>query len=68
MVLKHCEPGATGPLEGVRILDLSRLVAGNTLTPLLGAPGMPRADIGALISHGIARDDVDRPGAQGEGE
>jgi len=30
------QPGARGPLAGVRILDLSRLVAGNTLTQLLG--------------------------------
>ena len=30
------QPGARGPLSGVRILDLSRLVAGNTLTQLLG--------------------------------
>ena len=29
-------PGARGALEGVRVLDLSRLVAGNTLTQLLG--------------------------------
>jgi crotonobetainyl-CoA:carnitine CoA-transferase CaiB-like acyl-CoA transferase len=29
-------PGAKGALEGVRVLDLSRLVAGNTLTQLLG--------------------------------
>ena len=42
MALKHYESGAKGPLGGVRILDLSRLVAGNTLTLLL-------ADFGAEV-------------------
>jgi crotonobetainyl-CoA:carnitine CoA-transferase CaiB-like acyl-CoA transferase len=43
-VLKRREyaPGDRGPLSGVRILDLSRLVAGNTLTALL-------ADFGAEV-------------------
>ena len=35
-------PGATGPLAGIRILDLSRLVAGNTVTGFL-------ADFGAEV-------------------
>src|SRR5476651_2737767 len=30
------DPGAKGALDGVRILDMSRLVAGNTLTQVLG--------------------------------
>jgi crotonobetainyl-CoA:carnitine CoA-transferase CaiB-like acyl-CoA transferase len=33
---KDYEPQARGTLEGVRVLDLSRLVAGNTLTQVLG--------------------------------
>src|SRR3982750_4974259 len=33
---KSFEAGAKGALDGVRILDMSRLVAGNTLTQVLG--------------------------------
>ena len=33
------QPGQTGPLHGVRVLDLSRLFAGNALTQMLGDYG-----------------------------
>ncbi|WP_027282552.1 CaiB/BaiF CoA transferase family protein [Roseomonas gilardii] len=33
---KDYKPGCTGPLNGVRVLDLSRLFAGNVLTQILG--------------------------------
>lgn len=39
---KEFEPAATGPLKGIRVIDLSRLVSGNTLTLLL-------ADYGAEV-------------------
>ena len=39
---KAFQPGAKGALNGVRILDMSRLVAGNTLTQVL-------ADFGAEV-------------------
>ena len=40
--MKQFEKNATGPLDGVRVLDMSRLIAGNTLTQLL-------ADFGAEV-------------------
>jgi crotonobetainyl-CoA:carnitine CoA-transferase CaiB-like acyl-CoA transferase len=39
---KHCDPAAAGPLDGVRVVDLSRLVAGNIVTHVL-------ADFGADV-------------------
>ncbi|PKO30166.1 MAG: hypothetical protein CVU36_09385 [Betaproteobacteria bacterium HGW-Betaproteobacteria-9] len=39
---KHFDPCARGPLHGVRVIDLSRLVSGNTLTMML-------ADYGAEV-------------------
>ena len=48
---KDYDPRARGALQGVRVLELSRLVAGNTLTQYLGDFGAevitvePRAEL-----------------------
>ena len=33
---KSYDPGAKGALDGLRVLDMSRLIAGNMLTQVLG--------------------------------
>ncbi|MGH8764979.1 MAG: CaiB/BaiF CoA transferase family protein, partial [Burkholderiales bacterium] len=61
---KDYTPGAKGALDGVRVLDLSRLVAGNTLTQLLGDFGAevvkvepPAGDtLRAWQTNGVATD------------
>ncbi len=45
----NLEPGAKGPLHGLRVVDLSRLVAGNMLTLQLGDFG---ADVIKVESAG----------------
>ena len=42
------DPGAGGPLDGVRVLDLSRLFAGNVLTQMLGDFGAEVVKVEAL--------------------
>jgi crotonobetainyl-CoA:carnitine CoA-transferase CaiB-like acyl-CoA transferase len=60
--IRSYAPGARGPLDGVRVLDLSRLVAGNMLTMILGDLG---ADVIKVEREG-AGDDLRSWREQGE--
>ena len=54
--LAALQPGATGPLEGVRVVDLSRLVAGNMLTLQLGDFGADVIKVEAAESGDTLRE------------
>jgi len=60
--IRSYAPGARGPLDGVRVVDLSRLVAGNMLTMILGDLG---ADVIKVEREG-AGDDLRSWREQGE--
>ena len=52
--MRPFRPEATCPLDGIRVLDLSRLVAGNMVSLQLGDQADPATLVAAQVDHDAA--------------